>query len=126
MRTTMPVAVVLALFLSLAFFAGSGFNALVKGDRGGAELREQVSDTADKTQGNDIQSQRGSDESGGIVGVILGTTDTVTDVVSLVLLLPLTLRDLGFPSWFATPIGTVLEIIMVLGVIQFVSGRTIR
>jgi uncharacterized protein (DUF983 family) len=44
----------------------------------------------------------------------------------MVVLLPMTLVDLGFPVWFAVPVGAPATIVASIGVIQFVTGRVLR
>jgi len=122
MRTTLPLALTVALFLSAAFFAGSGFNAVVGGDRGMQDLREEVDDSAEVDSGDDLSAQRGSDESS-IVGLVVGAGQTLSSVVGLVILLPITLQKLGFPLWFATPLGAGAQIIATIGLFQFITGR---
>lgn len=125
MRTTLPLALTVALFISAAFFAGSGFNSIVSGDRGMQDLREEVDDSAEVDSGDDLSAQRGSDESS-IVGLVVGAGQTLSSVVGLVILLPITLQKLGFPLWFAAPVGSVLEILVIVGFAQFATGRVLR
>jgi hypothetical protein len=125
MRTTFPLAVVLCLAVSLLMFSGSGFNALVDGSQSpgpvGSALGEQA-DSSPAKSGNVSVSRSASDE-GSIAGLILGGSQTIIQTFSLLAFLPITLQRLGFPAWFATPVGSLVYIVVGVGIAQFVSGR---
>jgi len=129
MRTTYPLAIVLALGLMAAFFAGSGFNAIVTGEHKTEQVSDAVNDSANSSvigDDNNLTGSRSSSGEGSIVGLVIGASGTVIDIVSMVLLLPLTLRNLGFPVWFAVPVGGFAELLLSIGFIQFVTGRQLR
>jgi hypothetical protein len=126
-RTTFPLAAILCIALAAAFFAGSGFNAIVDGEANVEQVSDEVNDTANDSVGGPGElsgSRSGGDDS--IVGLAIAGARNVGTFMALILLLPLTLQELGFPAWFALPVGGVLEIIVSIGVIQFVVGRVLR
>jgi hypothetical protein len=43
-----------------------------------------------------------------------------------VLILPNLFVNLGFPAWFANPVGWILQIAASVAVLQFAIGRTLR
>jgi hypothetical protein len=125
MRTTFPLAVVLCLGVALLMFSGSGFNAIVSGsqDAGplGSALGEQANESA--VQEGNISVSRSASDEGSVAGLILGGSQTAFQVFNLLAFLPITLQRLGFPAWFATPVGSLVYIVVGIGVAQFVSGR---
>jgi len=127
MRTTYPLAVILALGLATAFFAGSGFNAIVDGSQERGPAAEQLSEKGNSStlnQDQNLSADRASD--GTIAGLVLSTGGSVIKFVQMVSLLPLTLQRLGFPSWFAGSVGSVFYIISGIGIFQFISGRVLQ
>jgi hypothetical protein len=129
MRTIYPLGAVLALGFVLLLFAGSGFNGIVAGDANTDGLQSELQEKGDQTNvGNDtvVEGSRETSGDGSIVGIAIGGTQTLVSIVGLVALLPNTLRQLGFPAWFALPIGTVVSLVSAVGIIQFITGRIWR
>jgi hypothetical protein len=129
MRTILPVGAVIALGLVLLLFTGSGFNALVTGDANTNSLQDQLQDTSNETNVDDSTVVEGSRETSGdgsIVGIAIGGASRLLGIVGLVALLPRTLQQLGFPAWFAVPLGSVASLIAAVGIIQFIAGRIWR
>lgn len=128
MRTTFLLATVLCLGVAMALFAGSGFNALVEGSQAPGPLADSVEEQGNQSVVNDnenISSDR-TGSSGSLAGLILSSARTIGEIVGLVSLLPITLQRLGFPAWFALPIGSLAYIIAGVGIVQFLSGRILQ
>jgi len=125
MRTTFPLAVVLCLGVALLLFSGSGFNAVVSGSQSAGPLGDALGQQADQSpvQDGNISVSRSASDEGSIAGLILGGSQTAFQVFNLLAFLPITMQRLGFPSWFAVPIGSLVYIIVGVGIAQFVSGR---
>lgn len=127
-RTTFLLATVLCIGLTMTLFAGSGFNSLVTGSQEPGQLADSVNDRANDSVVNDeenISSDR-TGSSGSLAGLILSSARTIGQVVGLISLLPITLQRLGFPAWFAVPLGSVVYVIGGIGIVQFLSGRVLR
>jgi hypothetical protein len=124
-RTTFPLAVVLCLAVSLLMFSGSGFNALVDGSQSagpvGDALGEQANESA--VQDGNISVSRSASDEGSVAGLILGGSKTAFQIFNLLAFLPFTMQRLGFPTWFALPIASLVYVLVGLGIAQFVSGR---
>jgi len=127
-RTLFPIVAVLALGVALLMMQGSGFNALVTGSQTAGPLGDAISAQGESSPANEgsLNATRSAAGEGSIAGLILGGSSAALDVVGLLALLPVTLEKLGFPTWFAFPIGSVVYIISGLGIAQFVSGRVFR
>ena len=130
MRAKSVLGVALCFGVAFALLAGSGIGAAVFGaSPGDAETARTLEDI-----GNDAEVDPDS-ESGGIaadvtgdneptvVGVAISGGQFVTQLVGAVALLPVTLIRLGFPNYFAVPVGSFAQGIAVIGLYQFVSGR---
>jgi len=128
MRTTFLLATVLAIGLAMSLFAGSGFNALVQGSQAPGPLSESVAEQGNESVISDNQSVSSdrTGSSGSLAGLILSSARTIGDIVGLVSLLPITLQRLGFPAWFAVPLGSVVYIVAGIGIVQFLSGRILQ
>jgi len=128
-RTTYFLALILCFALVSALFAGSGFNAIVEGDRGGGQAADELGDQANDSvakDGSNISAQRAASDDGSIAGVILSTGQSVLDTIGMIALLPVTLMNLGFPRWFALPIGSIAYVLSGIGLIQFITGRFLQ
>lgn len=128
MRTLFPLAAVLCLGIMAAFFAGSGFNAIVSGDAQTGQVQDSVVGAGNDTavdSGKFNSSNAGGSESS-IIGTVFAAAGQLFSFLQLVLLLPGTLRELGFPQWFALPVGSLVSIIVSVGFFQFVTQRDWR
>lgn len=132
MRTTMPVFLVLCMAVVGLMFAGSGFNDVMGiSDRTGAAADELQGQANNSSVGNDpdssqFESDARTDNSGSLVGFVISGASVVWDIGELVIVLPQVLKNIGFPGWFADPFGTITQIIVSIGLIQFASGRVYR
>jgi hypothetical protein len=125
MRTIAALLLVLALGTSGAMLEASGFS-----DAWGAEppktsgAQEAVEDQADAVspdQGPVVGPVNSDDNS--IIGLVVDGLDSLVDLAGAVVLLPITLMNLGFPAWFAIPIGTLTNVIAGIGIIQWATQR---
>lgn len=129
MRTIYPVVLVLGMMLMAAFFVGSGFNGIVSGESNvdalGGELDEKAGESAVGVNGSggNLSASRSASDEGSIVGLVVSAASNLFNFVGLVALLPTTLQKLGFPAWFALPVGATVSIVASIGLIQFISGR---
>lgn len=124
MRTAFPLAVVLCAAVMGMMFVGSGFNGIVGADRGG-DIGSQFESTAESEgvvdgDGEVVGGKAGDD---GFFGLTVGGGKILLSILSLGGLFPDTLDVLGFPRWFYTPIGLVVDLLLTIGLIQFVIGR---
>jgi hypothetical protein len=128
MRTNFLLAMVMSLALAGALITGSGFAALVgQGDPTGG-ISENVNKTAKNTTLDDgkLSGENAPSDDDSIISLIIDGGKEIGDIVGMVTLLPLTLMNMGFPAWFAIPVGAPVTIIASIGVIQFVTGRVLR
>lgn len=117
----------LCLAVAFGLFAGSGFNAIVGVDNAGGdqatdELQDQADDSAVDEE-EDVEGSRAASDEGSLVGVIISAGQSIMEITTMVALLPLTLRNLGFPAWFAAPIGSLVYVVSGIGILQFITGR---
>jgi len=130
MRTTLPLAIMLSLAVMFAFFAGSGFNGIVRGDAQGggqaADELEQQADNSSVAEDEAVSGSRAASDEGSLVGVIIGAGQSVMRIMGMIALLPLTLRNLGFPAWFSAPVGSLVYVVAGVGILQFITGRVLE
>jgi hypothetical protein len=128
MRTTFPFVLVLALAITGGFFAQSGFNDIIDGEANVEPLTENVEQAANESPAGtgNFTADRGGTDEGSVVGLIVSGAQDTLNFVQLALLLPITIRELGFPGWFAFTIGPSLQLIVSIGILQFVTGRQFR
>jgi len=128
MRGAWSVLLVVALGASITMFNMAGLPAILglgttdNLDSGGA-LQNQ-SDTLDP---NDEGLEGAANEQeGSIVGLIIGGGQALFTFLGAVVLLPFEMQKLGFPGWFATPVGLVLQIHAGIAGIQFGVNRVLQ
>jgi len=130
MRSKSVVGLVLAFGLAFAILAGSGVGAAVFGASPGdadttrtlEDIGEDASVDADEENGG-LAGDVAGDNEPTVIGLAISAGSFATQLVAAVALLPLTLTRLGFPYYFAVPVGSILEIIAFIGLAQFVTGR---
>lgn len=127
MRTTFVMVVVIIMGITSLMFAGSGFNSAVGMDRAGS-VGDEVSGTAQSEGIFGAGGQFDTGEAGddGMFGLVVGGASIVLEFFSLGGVFDDTLKALGFPDWFADPIGVVAQILLTIGFIQWVTGRYLR
>lgn len=126
MRTLFPVLLIMGIAVAGLMFGMSGFNDGWGTDPGALE---QPADRFNQTA-NDSSINSGVESTGNqdatIVGYVLSGGKQVLEVARMVVLLPVTLISMGFPPWFALPVGAFVEIWAGIGVLQFIVGRVYR
>jgi len=125
MNTTTPVLLVLSigvagLMLSMSGFAGV-WGAPVPQTQG---AQEEVEDSA-----SDLSPGEGPNEGpvnsgeSSVIGLITNALSAITSIAGAILLLPVTLMEIGFPPFFAVPIGLLAQIIGGIGLLEFATNR---
>ena len=129
MRSKSILGVVLAFGVAFSLIAGSGIGAAVFGaspsDAETARTLEDVSGDADvdaDSETGGLSADVAGDNEPTLVGVAISGGEFAANLVGAVALLPITLMRLGFPNYFAIPVGGVAQIIAFIGLIQFVRG----
>lgn len=129
MRTKTVLGVVLAFGVSFALLSGSGIGAAVFGESPGdaqsSRTLEDISTDASvdpDSEGSGLSADVGGDNEPTLVGVAISGGRFAASLVAAVGLVPVTLMRLGFPAYFAIPVGGVAQVIAFIGLIQFVRG----
>jgi hypothetical protein len=129
MRSKTVLGVVLAFGVAFALLSGSGIGAAIFGESpGDAETSRTLDDIGDDAgvdsdgEGDGLSADVAGDNEPTLVGVAISGGQFAAQLVGAVALMPVTLMRLGFPAYFAIPIGGVAQIIAFIGLIQFVRG----
>ena len=128
MRSKSVLGVVLAFGVVFSLIAGSGIGAAVFGeDPSAAETSRTLDEisnesSVDPDDGDGLSADVTGDNEPTLVGVAISGGAFAANLVASVALLPVTLMRLGFPAYFAVPVGGVAQIIAFIGLIQFVRG----
>ncbi len=125
MRTVDPVLVVLAIGVAGAMLGMSGFTAVWGADTPSVDrASDKMNESAEAVSPNNgpVEGPVSSGDSS-IVGLIANGLGSLVDIAGAVVLLPITLMNLGFPAWFAVPIGSIGEIIVGIGIFEFATNR---
>ena len=130
MRTKSVVGVVLCFGLAFTLLAGSGIGGAVFGESPGDETTvdtlEDITEDATVDEDSDrdgLSADVTGDNEPTLVGLSISAGQFAAQLVASVALLPLTLVRLGFPTYFAYPVGGIAQIIAFIGLAQFVIGR---
>lgn len=124
MRTIAPVLLVLCIGVSGAMIGASGFEdawGTPAPSTAGAQ-EELENSTSVNPNEKPIEGPVSSGESN-IVGLIADGLKSLAGIAAAVAVLPVTLINLGFPGWFAVPIGSLVYMIAGVGIIQFATNR---
>lgn len=129
MRTKTVLGVVLAFGVSFALLSGSGIGAAVFGESPGDAESSRTLDDISKdasvdpdSEGSGLSADVGGDNEPTLVGVAISGGRFAASLVAAVGLVPVTLMRLGFPAYFAVPVGGVAQVIAFIGLIQFIRG----
>jgi hypothetical protein len=85
------------------------------------EVRNQSGDGP--AGGGNFSGDAGGADDGDIVGVIISAGGALASFAGFVVLMPLELHRMGFPWFFALPVGLGSQIIASIGVIEAFSQR---
>lgn len=125
MRTIAAVLMVLAIGTAGAMLGASGFSQAWGADPPQTTAaQEQVNNSSyglNPNKGPVAGPVSASDSN--IVGLIANGLGSLTDLAGAVVVLPLTLINLGFPAWFALPLGGLAYTIAGVGIIEFATNR---
>jgi len=127
-RGAYGVAVVMAIAVAALMFSLSGYAGLYGGDptTGLGQSQSALEDTAanESVEGGVGGQISGQDPS--LVSLTVNGASSVASVLAFIVLLPISLQNLGFPFWFSFPIGLVVQLMGFISMVQFVSGRVLR
>lgn len=125
MRTIAPVMIVLAIGVAGVMIGMSGFGAAWGADSPTTSGAQEKLNESAKNQNPNKGPVSGPVSSGDsdIIGLIANGLGSMVDIASAVALLPVTLMNLGFPAYFAVPIGSLAYIIAGIGVIEYGTNR---
>jgi len=126
MQSKTILGVVLALGLAFALISGSGMGGAVFGESADSETTRTIDEVSQDAQvdgeGEGLSANVGGDNEPTLVGVAISGGRFAAQLVGSVALLPVTLMRLGFPAYFAVPVGGVAQIIAFIGLVQFIRG----
>lgn len=125
MRTIAPVLLVLVIGTSGMMLGMSGFTDAWGSEPPQTDAAAEEVESGAGSVGPDDEPVSGPVTSGesNIVGLIVDGLSTLVGIAGAVLVLPVTLMNLGFPAWFAIPVGSVAEGIVGIGIIEFATQR---
>lgn len=127
MRTLPVVYLVIAIGVAALMWNLSGVDDALSGPSPADDLESGDELEAQRPGQPDVNgSADSSDGEGDIVGLVISGAQDIGGIGGLVMLLPDELMALGFPSWFAVPIGLLAEFIATIGLVQFVTNRVWR
>lgn len=126
MRTLYPLLVVLALGAATIVWTLSGVGAIYGvsdpiGD--GSPASDALENQAENSSANQGVESSARSSGDSVVGLIFSGLGTIVSVASMVVLLPWELQRLGFPHYFAYPIGLLAQTLVGVGIIQFATNR---
>lgn len=124
METKSVLGVVIAFAIAFTLMSGSGVGATIFGVE---DQNPKALDELDKAT-NEQETQTtgildGLTDSVPLLGAIIDFADTIKTFSAIIAFLPVFLTRLGFPTWFAFPIGVVVQGISAIGFFQVLTGR---
>lgn len=127
MRTNAVWFIVMALGIASLMWGLSGVGGVLSGPSAADDLSsgDELESQAPGTPQINGSADTNSGESD-IVGLILAGGAGVANFIGMAILLPIELQRLGFPHWFAYPIGLGVQFLATIGLVQFVTNRVMR
>jgi hypothetical protein len=127
MRTIFPIAVVLSLAAAAMLINLAGLGAVLgpnpaAGVSGADQLNASGQDSPASEDGS-LEGSASSADDGDIVGLIISGIAGIVDGAAFVVLLPWQLQSLGFPYFFAWPVGMLGQTIVGWGLFQLATNR---
>ena len=125
MRTLAPIMIVLCIGVAGSMIGMSGFaDAWGSPDVETTAAEEELEENAESVN-PETGSAEGPVSSGesSIVGIVVDGSRSLVNIAAATVLLPATLMNLGFPAWFALPIGSIAYLVAGVGVIEFATNR---
>lgn len=128
MRSNVIFGILLSLGVAGAMIAGSGFGGIMGTGNPVSDATDEVESQASNStlDNGSISGEKAPGDDASIISLVITGGQRIAEVIGMVVLLPMTLVDLGFPVWFAVPVGAPATIVASIGVIQFVTGRVLR
>ena len=122
-RSTVAPMFVISMAVAMAIMSGSGFTAWagVGYDTG---LSGTANDLRDQAQ-DDVESSTVSNALN-LLGLAVAAIDIMIQTFVWVYLFPLALMNIGFPWWFATPVGLPVLYVNLIGTAEILRGMNIR
>jgi hypothetical protein len=126
MRGIVPIVLMLCLGVAAMMVGMSGFEAAVgenptDGLESDDELQNQSGDGP--AGGGNFSGAAGSSDDGDIVGVIISAGGALASFANFVVFMPLELKRMGFPWFFALPIGLGSQVVASIAVIEAFAQR---
>ena len=128
MRTKSILGVVLCFGVAFAMIGGSGLGGAIFGEAPDEhDTIDVIEDNAenasvDEDDGGGLVADVASDSEPTLVGVAISAGQFAASLVGAVVLLPITLMQLGMPTYAAVPLGGMAQIVAFIGLAQFVRG----
>lgn len=122
-RQTVPVVFVISMAVAAAIMSGSGFTAW-----SGVGYDVGLDKTADELRtdaGGDVEGSLFSGATD-LLGLAISAVDILVETFVWVFLFPLALMNIGFPAWFAVPVGLPVLYVNLIGTASILRGMNIR
>ncbi len=125
MRTIAFVLVVFSIGVAVTMVTASGFAGVWGAEPPQSQVAQEELQNASNSSNPNADPIQGPVSSGesSLTGIIVDGFSSIFDFAGAVVALPATLMDLGFPGWFAKPVGRIAQLIAGIGGIQFATGR---
>jgi len=122
-RMSVPTVWVISMAVAAAIMSGSGFNAAV-----GIHYAVGLDHASDSLRSQAHQDFQGNiiSQAINLVGMAISAIGIVVDTFVWVYLFPLALTNIGFPWWFAYPVGLPILYTNLIGTAGLLRGINIR
>ena len=125
MKANAIMGLVMCFALSFALISGSGVGNMIFEQQqqpypsNGLGKYEEVAEEEETVNAGIIEGIAGT----ALIGFIIDFANTAKTLFGTVVLLPVYLTRLGFPAYFAFPVGTLCQVITTVGFYQVLTGH---
>lgn len=131
MRTKAPMLFVAAVLVTGMAWQLAGINAALGVSQSDSPASGIETDTLNDTAGehnvsSGVSGQAPGSDAGGLVGIAISSGQALANIMAIGVMFPVVLENGGVPYYWAYPLGLLAQIVLFIGLAQFVSNRDLR
>jgi hypothetical protein len=129
MNTKFPLLLVIALAGATLIWTMSGVGDLygqsdpIGSDSEAADALEEQADEAPQTENGSFNTTAHGRGETSLPGMVVSAGKFMISFATIVTHLPQELMKLGFPAYFAVPLGIISQALVGIGIVQFLADR---
>jgi hypothetical protein len=116
--------IVLAIGVASMMWTMSGVGGLYNNGADSLQSANELNESANESSVRGFGADAGPNQGGNIIGLVFTGLERIISLAGLVILLPVEMANIGFPWWFAWPVGIMTQTVAGIGILEFATQRT--